>query len=395
MENRVNAGGQSPRVALVSVGLGRIQRGFERYFGDLFEAVRGDVDVTVFKGGGTSSDRQRVPTFLRPLNAVARRLPLGVVASGSEYKKYKHDCLALGLSIIPELLRQRFDVLHFIDPPMAKVLRHALKAVPRAPQLIFTNGCNLPPEYYPPGPHIHHVAEPLYREALSEGASASRMTLIPCGIFPERFATETSRRELREKYGIAESTFVILAITAIKRIHKRVDYIIDEVSRLDGDVLLWIDGNPEDAELVEEARRRLGSRCKITHVPSRDVRELYASADVFVHAALLESFGLSIVEALSTGMMVLTHDTAHFRWLAQDADCHVDMTAQGALSARLRQLMAGNRSRSEQRAATVRERFSWQALKGQYRDMYKKIADARRRVPSHDSPAAAAEAFPR
>lgn len=370
-------GDTRPRVALVSIGLGRIQRGFERYFGDLFEALCNDADVVVFKGAGEKAPRERVTTLLRPLSALTHRLPLGVVASGSEYRKYKHDCFAFGLSLVPELLAGRFDILHFIDPPLAKVLRYALKAVPGAPKLIFTNGCNLPPEYYPPGPHIHHVAEPLFRAALSDGVAPDRMTYVPCGIFPERFVASATRQELRRKYGISDSTFVVLAVSAIKRIHKRIDYVLEEVSSVDGDVLLWIDGNPEDADLIAECRRRLGARCRITHVPSSDVKELYALADVFVHAALLESFGLSIVEALSTGMMVLTHDTPHFQWLVPFPECRLDMAKPGALAARLRELMhCGAYARSDDRSTSVKSRFGWESLKNAYADMYERVAKA-------------------
>ncbi len=38
-----------PKVAMVSVGLGRVQRGFERLFSDLFELVKNDVDITLYK----------------------------------------------------------------------------------------------------------------------------------------------------------------------------------------------------------------------------------------------------------------------------------------------------------------------------------------------------------
>lgn len=372
----------APRIALVSIGIGRIQRGYERYFSGLFGALREELDITLYKSGGTSSAQQKVPPLLRATTAIARALPLGRL--GTEYKEYKHDCLAFGLSLLPELLRNGFHVLHCIDYPLAVVLQHLQRVCRFRTRLLFTNGCCMPPQYYPRVAHVHHVAQPLFQEALAKGVPPSRITLVPCGLDTEKFAATASQQELRQKHGISDSTFVILAVTAVKRLHKRVDHIIEEVSRLEGDVLLWIDGNPEDPTIPELARQRLGSRCRMTHVPSSEVSELYYLADVMVHAALEESFGLAVVEALSTGLLVLTHDSAHFQWLVQDQDCLVDMRTPGKLTARLRQLLkrTGEHScRAQARAASVRQRFDWRSLTPAYIEMYRKVAGLNRAGP--------------
>ncbi len=362
-----------PRIALASVGLGRIQRGFERYFGDLFDVLKDKLDITVFKTGGQRVGREKVPRLFAPAAGVTKFLPFGPFGDGTEYATYKHDCVAYGLSLAPALIAGRYDVIHFIDPPMAKVFRALKRGLRLDARLVFTNGCNFPPEYYPYDAHIQHVAKPLYDEARAAGVAASRMTLATCGIHVDRFRFDGDREALRASFGIGPRTFVILAITAVKRTHKRVDHIIDEVAQLDGDFLLWIDGNPEDDAVVAMAREKLGERCRITHVPSADVPKLYAAADVFVHAALLESFGLSIVEALSTGLPVAVHDSAHFEWLVGGREGLVDMTAPGALAARLRALMRSH-ERSQARAQSVRDRFDWQSVAPAYIDMYRHIA---------------------
>ena len=100
--------GPRPKVALVSIGVGRLQRGFERMFTELFAVLKDDFDVTLFKSGGTRSSREKVPPFLGVNTAIARALPLGGHAGGA---KYKADCLAFGSSLLPELLRERFDVI--------------------------------------------------------------------------------------------------------------------------------------------------------------------------------------------------------------------------------------------------------------------------------------------
>jgi glycosyltransferase involved in cell wall biosynthesis len=162
----------------------------------------------------------------------------------------------------------------------------------------------------------------------------------------------------------------------MNRSHKRVDHIIEEASKLEGDFLLWIDGRPEEPELLELARGKLGARCRITHVPTEQVAQLYHLADVFVHAALGEGFGLAICEAAASGLRVLAHDSPHFQWLVGDRDCLLDMRVPGALAGRLRELTGAPRlpDRAGRLAKSMRERFDWQALAPQYRDMYRRVA---------------------
>jgi glycosyltransferase involved in cell wall biosynthesis len=365
-----------PRVALVSVGLGRVRRGFERYFGDLFEVLEGELDLTLYKSGGRRSSRQRVPKLLAPATALVRVLP-GKGLGGTEYKR---DCLAFALLLAPEIRFRGYDVVHVIDPPLAVALERLRRASGLRAKVLFTEGAVMPPEYYPNVDHLHHVGISSFERALAAGVPSDRMTLVPCGLHADRFdGASASRAELRKRCGLRETTFVVLAVSAVKREHKRVDHIIDEVSRIDGDVVLWIDGNLEDPEVPELARRKLGQRCRMTHVPSLEVRDLYRLADVLVHASLSESFGLAIVEALSSGLPVLAHDAPHFEWLVGDRGALVDMSRPGHLSRRLAELR--KRPTESKRAAAaasreMRRRFDWSVLKSAYLDMYRRVAAA-------------------
>jgi glycosyltransferase involved in cell wall biosynthesis len=363
------------RVALVSVGIGRVQRGFERYFTDLYGVLRDDLDVVLYKSAGLRSRRERIPPLLRLLTALTRALRLGSA-------EYQRDCLAFGLGMRLDLLRDAFDVVHVIDPPLAFTLQRLGRLAPSRCRLLFTEGSVMPPARYPRVDHIHHVAQATFDAALAAGVPEGHMTMVPCGLHTDRFSRPQSRRELRQKYGVGERTFVALAVSAVKRDHKRVDHIIEEVARLEGDVLLWLDGNPEDPAIPELARERLGNRCRITHVPSSDVPELFQLADVMVHASLSESFGLAIVEALCSETMVLAHDSPHFEWLVGDRDCLVDMRTPGRLAARLRELAGGEASAEQplrERARRTRSRFDWASLAPAYLEMYRDTAAAARR----------------
>ena len=363
-----------PRVALVSIGIGRFQRGFERYFTDLAAVMGEVVDLTLY--GGVAGPGRRVPPALGPFTRLSHLLPVGQVET--EYREYKHDCLAYGLALALELARERFDVVHVIDPPLSKVVERLLPIVSPRTRLLYTNGTAWPVHLCPRRARIHHVQEGSYEAALASGDSPQRNVLVPCGIHPDAFMVQENRATLRARHGIRPGQFVILVVAAVKRVHKRVDHIIEEVAGLEGDLLLWIDGRPEDREVVALAGERLGSRCRISYVPSHQVGELYHAADVMTHAALDESFGLTVVEAMSTGLPVLVHDSPHFEWLAGSREPLVDMSRPGALRARLAAMMRNPVAPSPDGNAAVlaRSRFDWRVLRDAYQALYEGTARA-------------------
>jgi len=343
-------------------------------FLDLYRLMRDQVDVTLFKGGGPVNEREKVPAFLPRNGRFVKAFPIHAALGRSPIHV---ECLTFALGLLPYLRAGRYDVVHCIDPPLARMLYKLRRLFGMSFRLLYTHGVTMPPAGYPPADHLHHVAEGPYLEALDAGIPASAMTLVPCGFHPERFDTPKSKEELRREYGVSPGTFVILSVAALNRVHKRSHYLIDEAARLDGDCLLWLDASMDqgEADLVEYARVRLGDRCRITHVPSDKVGELYRMADVMAHASVWESFGLSMVEAASAGLPVLCHNAPHFRWLLPNPRAWVDMSVDGALAARLSSLMSQPGSLGEVRCTeSVRQRFPWERLRNEYVSLYRHVA---------------------
>ena len=343
-------------------------------FHDLYKLVGHEVDVTLFKGGGPTSAREKVPVFLPRNGRVLTTVPLHALFGRSPIHA---ECLTYALGLLPHLWRGDFDVLHCIDPPLTRVMFKLRRLLGLRFRLLYTHGVTMPPGDYPPADHLHHVAIGPHAEALEAGIAADSMTVVPCGFYPERFEVQASKQALRQAHGVAHDTFVILSVAALNRGHKRSHHLIDEAAQLDGNFLLWLDASMDQGEpdLIEHARQRLGARCKISHVPSAQVGELYRMADVFAHASVFESFGLSIVEAASTGLPVLIHDAPHFRWLVPQPGAWVDMTAPGALAQRWRALMADRSQLAALGAAgQVRARFSWHQLRADYVALYHHVA---------------------
>jgi glycosyltransferase involved in cell wall biosynthesis len=361
------------RVAIASPGIGLVQRGFERLMRDLFEAMRGEFDVTLFKGGGPALPDEIVLRFLPRNGRLAKALPLHRLVGRTAMHT---ECLTFALAMLPHLRRGAFDVVHVIDPPLARVLYHLRARLGLRFKLLYTEGTAMPPGDYPPADHIHQIAATTLADAARIHARET-MTLIPCGIYPERFVTTESRTALRHRHGISEDRFVIMAVSAINRGHKRTHHLIEEVAGLSGNPLLWLDGSLDhgDPELLGLARARLGDNVRITHVPSDRVGELYRLADVMPHAATFEAFGLAMVEAAASGLPVIAHDALHFQWLLPNPHCHVDMTQPGLLRNKLEMLGADRAMLDYLRMPSeIRQLYAWPKLVPAYVALYERLA---------------------
>ncbi len=362
------------KVALACSGIGRVRRGFERYVGDLHAVLRDTVDVTLFRGAGAASAGERSVFNLPRDGRLARAL--------GRWRKsaYFWESASFAAALWPRLLAGRFDLVHAIDIPTAQALEALRRRSGARWRLLYTAGSSLEPWFYPRCDHVHHVSPALRDEAIAHGHPAGRSTLLPCGLHARAFLPPAPRAELRRRHGVPDGVFVVLCVAAVNRAQKRIDRLVEECAALpEGEALLWLDGRPEEPELLQIARARLGARVRCSHVPSASLPELYGLADLLVLPSLEESFGLAIVEAMAAGLPVLVHDAPHFRWVAGEAGLYVDMAAQGALASRLAAL-AGDRAalggRGPALAASAAERFDWQALRAPYRSLWETAAAA-------------------
>jgi len=363
-----------PRIAIASPGIGRVQRGFERMFTDLFHLMRDEFDITLFKGGGARKPAEKRPLFLHRNGLIVRSLPVHKLFGRTPYHS---ECMMFALGMLPYLRGGRFDVVHTIDAPLTRLLYRLRARLGLRFTLLYTEGAGMPPSDYPPADHTQQFARSLMDRALAYGYDSEKMTFLPCGTDPERFEMTLDKAALRRAHGIPDETFVILSVAALNRGQKRTDYLIDEVARLEGNWMLLLDGSLDHGErdLVAYARQKLGERVRVSHVKSEKVGELYKLADVMAHVAMSESFGIAIVEAAVSGLPVITHDGPHFRWLLPNPACWIDASAPGALTAKLRVVMRDSAALDAMRSRdSMRERFSWRNLKEGYADLYRHTA---------------------
>lgn len=366
------------RVALVSTGLGRVLRGFEAFTESLFLSLRvrePELDLTLFQGGGQSGNgRIVVPNFHR--SGYPARWFSSLNASHWENRSF-------ALAIFPRLRMGNYDVVHYNELTMGSALFHMRRMFGGKFKLLYCNGSPSPPIHY------HHrcdfaqvLTEPHYEEALEFGMPAHQLFSLPYGVDADLFHPDRKRNRsaIRSELGVPQEAHIVLSVATIKREHKRIEYLIQEIVRLSPESWLVVAGQKTDdtAHLECVADQLMPGRWRFVTWPRSRVADLYGAADVFVLCSLTEAFGLVTIEAMLSELPVVIHNGPVFRWVAQGTSAQlIDMEAPGALVSALRDTslrpLSSDQHALHQTREAARRRFSWKELVRHYLAMYRAV----------------------
>jgi L-malate glycosyltransferase len=239
------------------------------------------------------------------------------------------------------------------------------------------------------------VSRYLQRETLTTfGCTACRIEVIPNFIDPDVYK--------RSKYTspfvgqVEAGTHVLMHVSnfrPVKRV-KDVVRIFARVAERIPAVLMMVGDGPDRIDAEAEARD-LGVQESVFFLGKIDtVAPLLAGADLFLLPSSSESFGLSALEALASGVPVIGTDTAGIPEVVRDGDTGVlrpvgDIDGMAAAAVEILADRDRWQAMSARGAADARERFSLDAIVADYEAFYeyalaKPPALKRTDVPAHD-----------
>lgn len=368
------------KIALLCSGLGRIVRGHEIFARELYELLRGELDITLFKGGGDAAPGEIViPNVPRtsPLLAdvhVAASPKWRAAAQEQECLRIEHETFAW--AALGPLLEGGYDVVHCLEQEVCNVMYANRHVFARTPKVVFSNGGAIE------GPDLPDCDCVQEHTAYNLARSARRKAfMIPHGVNVERFRPGLPS-SFRERHGIPADARLLISVGTVCVHHKRMDHVIREVAQLPG-VHLAIVGqeHPDTPAIQALARELLGERVVFDRLPHERLPEAYAAADAFVLGSLFETFGIVYIEAMAMGLPVFCSQHPNQKLIVQEG-VFVDMAAPGALAAALRDTPSERLAELRVRGRAIAEQqYDLRVLRQRYVERYRAIAAAPSTLP--------------
>jgi glycosyltransferase involved in cell wall biosynthesis len=194
--------------------------------------------------------------------------------------------------------------------------------------------------------------------------------LIPNGVNPEVFSPGPSQRQM---LGLPTDKPVVLMVSALASF-KRVLEGVRTVSRVP-DAYLMIAGDGEQRAEVEELGHRLmPGRFRRVTLPRSQMPSLYRSTDVFLHMSQDEPSANAYIEALSSGLPIVTHERYVTRWTLEDQAVLVDTSDESAVARGIEKALSLNgEAHIRARHDLAKRRFSWESIAKQYCAFFEKV----------------------
>jgi glycosyltransferase involved in cell wall biosynthesis len=279
-------------------------------------------------------------------------------------------------NLISLLRREAIDILHVQDPLVALYVQRARRLGLVRTRTILAHGTEEPLDFQRRMTFLQHLAPWHLEEARAAGVWKPTWAAIPNFVDTELFKGsgfrvqgsgggdyESERGRMRQELGIPQDAVVVLCAAAIKRGHKRVDYVLREFAALcqslgqslgqgrpQAPLYLVVAGGweRETDELIAEGRELLGDRVRfLVRFPRDRMPQLYRAADVFTLGSLKEMMPIALLEATASGLPCLVNAHPVMQWMIGPGGVAIDMSRAGALAAALEPLVLQPELRGE------------------------------------------------
>jgi N-acetyl-alpha-D-glucosaminyl L-malate synthase BshA len=215
------------------------------------------------------------------------------------------------------------------------------------------------------------------------GCDGPDIDVIHNFIDPDVYNREKYPSLLKKQFGQSKPILMHLSnFRTVKRV-RDVVRIFAEVNREIPSVLVMIGDGP-DRPAAEEEARMLGVADSVSFLGKLDrIAPLLAAADLFLLPSQSESFGLSALEALASGVPVIGTNAGGLPEVVRNGEtgvlCRVgDIPGMAAASLEILQDPKRWSEMSKLAAADARERFSRDAIVSKYESLYRTSLPAKK-----------------
>ena len=361
-------------VFLICTGLGNVNRGYESFTRESFEALNSSAQFELYllKGGGKRNNKEIIIPNLPRKSRFA--VALGrLIGKDSYFIEQLTFCICL----LPLLFKKRPSLIYYSDFNLGTFLWQLRRILRFKYKLLFSNGApNGPP--FTRTDHIQQLL-PLYIEqACAGGTPNNKQTLLPYAINIDRqvnLGILSQRNSLKKKYTLPENKKIVISVGNINSSHKRMDYVVSEFAALNtNDFFLLILGQVDkETPIIENKAKELLTvdSYRFLQVAKEEVLLFMAVSDYFILASLQEGQPRVIIEALSMGLLPIVHDYKVTRETLGAFAVYNDLSKDHTLLQAIDEVEKRNISKVEL-IEYAWKRFSWQQLAPAYEEMIKK-----------------------
>ena len=205
------------------------------------------------------------------------------------------------------------------------------------------------------------------------GVPAKKITVVPNGLEVADLAFDLAARErVQAQFGIAPGTYVIGTLGRLDP-NKRVNLILEAAAPLLGEACkVLVIGRGEEAERLTAVAARLGiAEHVIFGGFQSDTAAMLSAFDLFLAASAQETFGLSVLEALASGLPVLYTTCPALDGIQAERAWQVPGTTEGLRTEIRKQIEVG----AAQRAPDIKvfEHYGAESVAGQIDELYECI----------------------
>jgi glycosyltransferase involved in cell wall biosynthesis len=225
------------------------------------------------------------------------------------------------------------------------------------------------------------------------GVRPGKVTIIPNGVDTDELGFDAEARDrVRAQFGISPKTYVIGALGRLDP-NKRVDLTMEAAAPMLGEKCkILVIGRGEDQPRLEAAAERLGvTEHVIWGGYQADTTAMLSAFDLYVAASLQETFGLSVLEALASGLPVLYTTCPALDGIQTERARMVAGTPDALRDEIRKEFDTGPRPRIAD--SKVFEKYGIESVVSRIDDLYEKILETRparaRRMVARRRPAGA------
>ena len=222
--------------------------------------------------------------------------------------------------------------------------------------------------------HVVAISEQVKRQLISIGVAEEKISVIYNGVDTEEFAPGPSTRE---ELGLPEQRFLALFAGDMTTPRKNLETVL-EALRAAPDVHLVVVGALQKNPYPQRVAA-MGLADRVTFLGfRRDLPAIMRSVDAFVYPSRYEPLGLVVLEALASGLPVVTvRATGASELLGPESGFVIEDSLDSAGLAAAMTLLARDpalRAEMARGARLVAERHTWDAMAQRYYELYERLA---------------------